>query len=208
MGVASRHVVASQKGEAIFSMSASFHSSEAGLTHQVEMPNVPGPDELPSGETLLAQHQRDYPNVDEDLLYMVYGKRPVEIRQVEDFTYFNPKIMPPVKHAWCRSRKTLGNNQSRHQSLLAYASDVGLLSTSNMPHGKSFMTGLTMASIDHSVWFHRSFNFDDWILIAIESTVSAGSRAYSRASMFTQDGILIGSATQEGLLRETKETLI
>ena len=197
-----RRVVAIQKGEAIFSMSASFQSLEDGLEHQIEMPDVPGPDELPSDKELLEQRQVDFPEVNEQLLQMVHGERPVEIRRVQDFNYFKPEKMPPVKHIWYRSKKKLGSALLRHQCLLAYASDVGFLSTCNMPHGKSFMTGLNMASIDHSLWFHRSFNFEDWILIAMESPVSASSRAFIRACMFTEDGTLIGSATQEGLIRD------
>ena len=197
-----RRVVASQTGEAIFSMSASFQVLEDGLEHQIEMPEVPGPDELPSDRELLKRCLAEFPEVDEQLIQMVHGERPVEIRRVEHFNYFKPEVMPPVKHIWYRSKKKLGDDPLKHQCLLAYASDVGFLSTSNMPHGKSFMTGLMMASIDHSLWFHRSFNFEDWILIAMESPVSAGSRGFIRASMFTQDGILIGSATQEGLIRD------
>ena len=199
-----RRVVAIQNGEALFSMSASFQSFEDGLSHQVDMPDVPGPDELPTEKEIIDRCRADFPDLDEQLLQMVHGERPVEIRQVQDFTYFNPKKMPPLKHTWYRSKKKLGEDPLRHQCLLAYASDVGFLSTSNMPHGQSFMTGLMMASIDHSIWFHRSFNFEDWILIAMESTVSAGSRAFIRASMYTQDGVLIGSATQEGLIRDTR----
>ena len=199
---ATRRVVAMQKGEALFSTSASFQSIEDGLAHQVEMPDVPGPDELPSAEEILEQRRAEFPEVSEQLLQMVHGERPVEIRQVQDFTYFKPKKMPPVKHVWYRSKKKLGVDLRRHQCLLIYASDVGFLSTSNMPHGKSFITGLMMASIDHSIWFHRPFDFEDWILIAMESPVSAGSRAFIRASMFTRGGTLIGSATQEGLIRD------
>ncbi len=116
----------------------------------------------------------------------------------------HPKSRPQrqIGPIWYRSKKKLGDDPLRHQCLLAYVSDVGFLSTSNMPHGKSFTTGLMMASIDHSLWFHRSFNFEDWILIAMESPVSAGSRGFIRASMFTQDGTLIGSAAQEGLIRD------
>ena len=197
-----RRVIGTQNDKAIFSMSASFQALEDGLSHQIQMPDVPPPDELPTQEEIIEQRKHEYPEIAEELLQMVHGERPVEIRQVQDFTYFNPRKMPPVKHTWYRSRKPLGDDPLRHQCLLAYASDVGFLSTSNMPHGKSFMTGLAMASIDHSIWFHRTFNFEDWILIAMESTVSAASRAFIRASMFTREGTLIGSATQEGLIRE------
>ena len=199
-----RRVIAMQKGVAIFSMSASFQTFETGLTHQIEMPDVPGPEELPSQNQLMERCRAEFPEVNDHLLKMVYGEKPVEVRQVENFTYFKPEKMPPVKHIWYRSKKKLGGDLLKHQCLLAYASDVGLLTTSNMPHGKSFITGLLLASIDHSIWFHRPFNFEGWILIAMESTVSANSRAFIRASMFTQEGILIGSATQEGLIRELK----
>lgn len=198
-----RRVLGIQKGKAILSMSASFQAFEDGLAHQIDMPDVPGPDALPSDQELLEQRRVEFPDISDQLLQMVHGARPVEIKQVEDFTYFKPEKRPPVKHVWYRSRYPLGENPLRHQCLLAYASDVGFLSTSNMPHGKSFMTGLMMASIDHSLWFHRPFSFDNWILIAMESTVSANSRAFIRASMFTQDGVLIGSATQEGLIRSS-----
>lgn len=198
-----RRVVALQKGEAIFSMTASFQLFEDGLEHQIEMPDVPGPDELPTEEQVFERRLAELTEVDEQLLQLVHGERPVEIRQVQDFNYFKPEKMLPVKHTWFRSKKKLGTDLSRHQSLLTYASDMGFLITSAMPHGKSSLTGLMMASIDHSIWFHRPFNFEDWILIAKESTVSAGSRGYTRASMFTQDGTLIGSATQEGLIRDT-----
>ena len=196
-----RRVVAMQKDVAIFSMSASFQSFEEGLEHQVEMPDVPGPEGLPTEDEVIEQCRIRYPEVSEELLQLVHGYKPVDVRQVEDFTYFNPKKMPPVKHVWYRSKHKLGEDPLAHQSLLAYASDVKFLSTSNMPHGRSFMSGLMMASIDHSLWFHRPFNFEDWILIAMESTVSSRSRAFVRANIFTQDGTLIGSATQEGLIR-------
>ena len=43
-----RRVVAIQHGQAIFSMSVSFHLDEPGLSHQFEMPDVPKPEDLPS----------------------------------------------------------------------------------------------------------------------------------------------------------------
>lgn len=199
-----RQVIAKQQGKAILSMSASFQAFEQGLEHQIEMPNVPGPDELPSSQQLLEQQLINFPEVDEKFLYMAHGARPVEFRQVQDFNYFKPEKMPALRHIWYRSNKTLGNELLKHQSLLAYASDLGILTTSTMPHGKSFMTGLELSSIDHSMWFHRPVNIDEWILIEMESTVAAGSRGFTSANIFTQDGMLVGSATQEGLIRDTK----
>ena len=194
-----RRVVAIQKGEAIFSMSASFQVFEEGLSHQIEMPDVPKPGDLPSEEEAFAHRKDQYPP---EMWERMQRERPVEMKRVEDFDYANPKVMPPVQHIWYRSKKKLGDDHAHHQCLLAYASDMGLLSTSNLPHGKSFMTGLMTASLDHSMWFHRPFSFDEWVLIAMESPASAGSRGFIRGSMFTEDGLLIGSVAQEGLMRE------
>ncbi len=196
-----RRVVAIQKGEAIFSMSASFQVFEEGLEHQITMPDVPKPDELPAEAEVMARRMKQYP---QEMRQMMQGERPVEMKRVEDFDYLNPTKMPPVQHIWYRSKKTLGDDDARHQCLLAYASDMGLLSTSNMPHGMSFMTGLMTASLDHAMWFHRPFSFDDWILIAMESPASAGSRGFIRANMFNEAGLLIGSVAQEGLMRVVK----
>lgn len=199
-----RQITAQQKGQAILSCSASFHRFEDGPKHQIEMPSVPDPSKLPSEEQVLEKRRVEYPDLDEELLQMVHGVRPVETRHVQEFDYFKPEKMPPLMYTWFRSRKKLGKDLSKHQSLLAYASDIAFLITSAMPHGKSGVTGLRMASIDHSIWFHRPFNFEDWILVAKDSPVSAGSRGYARASMYTQEGVLVASAVQEGLLRDTE----
>ena len=199
-----RRVVAIQKGEAIFTMNTSFHIHEEGLAHQVGMPDVPLPDELPTEAEVLERNKHLY---SDDMLRFQQRDRPIEMRRVEPVNYARPEKMPPVQHIWYRSKKPLGDDYARHQCLLAYASDMGLLSTAQLPHGRSWMTGLMTASLDHSMWFHKPFSFDEWILIAMESTASAGSRGFIRASMFTQQGELIGSVAQEGLMRQAKESV-
>ncbi len=199
-----RRVVAIQKGEAIFTMNTSFHIHEEGLAHQVGMPDVPLPDELPTEAEVLERNKHLY---SDDMLRFQQRDRPIEMRRVESVNYARPEKMPPVQHIWYRSKKPLGDDYARHQCLLAYASDMGLLSTAQLPHGRSWMTGLMTASLDHSMWFHKPFSFDEWILIAMESTASAGSRGFIRASMFTQQGELIGSVAQEGLMRQAKESV-
>ncbi len=198
-----RRVVAIQKGEAIFTMNTSFHIHEEGLAHQVGMPDVPLPDELPTEAEVLERNKHLY---SDDMLRFQQRDRPIEMRRVEPVNYARPEKMPPVQHIWYRSKKPLGDDYARHQCLLAYASDMGLLSTAQLPHGRSWMTGLMTASLDHSMWFHKPFSFDEWILIAMESTASAGSRGFIRASMFTQQGELICSVAQEGLMRLAKES--
>lgn len=193
-----RRVVAIQKGEAIFSMSASFQVFEEGLSHQVEMPDVPHPDDLPTEEEMFERRKKD---MTPEMITMMKRDRPVEMKCVEDVDYLNPVKGEPVQHIWFRSKKKLGDDNAQHQCLLAYASDMGLLSTATLPHGMSFMTGLMTASLDHSMWFHRDFRFDEWVLIAMDSPTSGGARGFNRGNMFTEDGRLIASVAQEGLMR-------
>ncbi|MDH3266423.1 MAG: thioesterase family protein, partial [Gammaproteobacteria bacterium] len=93
-----------------------------------------------------------------------------------------------------------------HQNLLAYVSDYELLGTSTLPHGLPFGRGkVIMASLDHALWFHRDFRMDEWLLYAMESPNAAGARGYARGQLFTQDGKLVASTAQEGLVRVVAE---
>jgi acyl-CoA thioesterase-2 len=107
-----------------------------------------------------------------------------------------------VKHLWFRAEGTMPDEPIVHQAVLAYASDYGLLGTALHPHRLSFMSrGLQAASLDHAVWFHRPFRVDDWLLYAMDAPAAAGSRGFTRGSIFTRDGTLVASTAQEGLLR-------
>ncbi len=197
-----RRVVAIQKGEAIFSMSASFQGHEEGLTHQIEMPDVPGPDELPSEEERFKAREH---KMSKEMIAFMKRDRPVEMKRVEDIDYLDPKVRAPKQHIWFRSKKPLDDVYSQHQCLLAYASDMGLLSTQTLPHGVNHLTGLMTASLDHALWFHREFRFDEWVLIQMDSPVSGGSRGFNRGTMFNEHGDVIASVAQEGLMRLVKQ---
>ncbi|HKI74244.1 MAG TPA: acyl-CoA thioesterase II [Pseudomonadales bacterium] len=192
-----RRVVAIQKGEAIFNMAASFQVHEEGLSHQFDMPDVPPPeecqDESAAWQTRLAEMPEE--------MQRMARERPIEMRRVEPFNMMNPQKRPPYQHAWLRASSPLPDDAALHQCILAYASDMGILSTCTLPHGKSFMSGLMTASLDHAMWFHRPFRVDEWILFAQDSPVSGGSRGFNRGTMFTRDGTLIASVAQEGLIR-------
>jgi len=193
-----RRVVAVQAGEAIFNMSASFQKMEQGLSHQAKMPNVPDPDEISSDRARLAANLDSLP---EDMREMMSRERPIEMKRVEPIDYLNPRKHPPYQHVWVRAGESLPDDTALHQCLLAYASDLGILGTSALPHGKSFLTGLMTASLDHAMWFHRPFRFDEWILFAQDSPAAGGARGFNRGTMFSRDGVLIASVAQEGLIR-------
>lgn len=196
---ATRRVVAIQKGRAIFNMSASFQIEEAGASHQIDMPNVPGPEDLRSGREIRFEQAEDMP---EKVRQFYQREWPVEFRPVEDYNPFKPEVLPPVKNIWLRTTEPLPENRVCHQCFLAYASDFNLLSTAMLPHGISFITpGLQIASLDHAMWFHRSFRVDEWLLYSINSPSAANARGFAQGHLFTREGILVASVTQEGLVR-------
>lgn len=194
-----RRVTAIQHGRAIFNMSASFHKMEEGPMHQLPMPDVPPPEELPSELQIIREMADRIPPSLRDVLTQ---DRPIDFRPVEQVDPFRPERQPPRRHMWLRAIGTMPDDLLMHQAILAYASDYGLLQTALLPHGLSFrMPNVQVASLDHAIWFHRPFRVDDWLLYAMDSPAAAGARGFTRGSFFTRDGTLVASVAQEGLTR-------
>ncbi|MFO1375763.1 MAG: thioesterase family protein [Steroidobacteraceae bacterium] len=106
--------------------------------------------------------------------------RPVELRHPHVF-----EAQPPRRRIWFRLDGELPEDDALHRALLTYVSDYNLLDVSTMPHGRTHID-LTMASIDHALWFHRPMRVNDWLLCDIESPSACGARGFSRASIFTR----------------------
>ena len=195
-----RNVKAIQHGQAIFSMSVSFHISEQGLSHQFKMPDVPKPDALPNEAQL---KERVWPLMPEAVRRYYERERPIELRPVEYRRYLGEKTEDGRFHVWIRATGKLPDEPAIHQCVLAYASDMMLLDAALIPHGRSvFSEDIMAASLDHALWFHRPFRADEWLLYAQDSPNLAGSRGFSRGLIFTSDGMLVASVAQEGLLRQ------
>lgn len=196
-----RRVVAIQHGNPIFSMAASFHLGEDGFEHQIDMPDVPFPENLPSEKQLLARFQEFMPD---NMKRYFTRNRPIELRPTDPNHYLDPKSdRRPVQNVWIKAVQKLPDDNALHQCVLAYASDMTLLDTSLVPHGKNlFDPDLMMASLDHALWFHRPFKADEWLLYAQDSPSSSGALGFNRGSIFTRDGRLVASVTQEGLIRK------
>ena len=199
---ATRRVVAIQHGRAIFSMSASYHMPEEGFAHQAQMPDVPGPAELPSEAELKAQF---IDHVPENVRAYWEEERPIEIRPTDFSRFLNAKPGAPVQHVWMRATGALPKDRALHQCVMAYASDFFLLDTSLIPHGRDiFDPGLFLASLDHAMWFHDDFRADDWLLYSMDSPRAKSARGFNRGQVFTADGRLVASTAQEGLIRERR----
>jgi len=205
-----RRVVAVQHGEQIFNMSASFQEPESGLEHQLAMPQVPAPEDLRDLQSLL---EDVLPRLPPDMRRILQPKRPFEFRPVEPPPLLRPRsssesvASPPAsasphRNFWFRAVDELPDDDALHRCLLAYVSDFYLLDTAMLPHGISHLQAkLTIASIDHAMWFHRRARVDEWLLYSTDSPSASGARAFARGSVFARDGRLVASTCQEGLVR-------
>jgi acyl-CoA thioesterase-2 len=197
-----RRVVAIQNGHAIFSMSASFQAEEPGFDHQDAAPGVEGPEGLRSDTELARDWAAGLPEL---LRLQATAERPIEIRPVSPQDPLAPQARPPVRHVWYRVPDPLPDEPALHRYLLAYASDFHFLTTALQPHAATWLTpGMQVASLDHAMWFHRPFRFDDWLLYAIDAPSAAGSRGLVRGAFFDRAGRLVASTAQEGLIRRRR----
>jgi acyl-CoA thioesterase-2 len=196
---ATRRVIAMQKGQPILNMAASFQAPAEGLHHQADMPDVPAPEDLRSERELRDEIQAQVP---EKLRRFFLRARPIEIRPVSPRNWFRPEPIEPVQHSWFRVAAPLPDDPALHRAMLAYATDMTLLGTCMLPHGVSWMTGnIQTASLDHAVWLHEPFRFDEWLLYTTDSPWSGHSRGFNRGRIYARDGRLVASAAQEGLIR-------
>ncbi len=195
-----RRVVAIQHGHAIFSMSASFQIVEEGLEHFIEMPDIPKPGELMSEKKLAEQFIDHAP---ENVRKYWQRERPIELRPVSLKHYLSREKLEPKQNIWIRSTGQLPSDLAIHEAVLAYASDMTLLDTALYAHGgRVFDQKIQTASLDHSMWFHRPLNIEDWHLYAQDSPNSSGARGFTRGGIYNQTGTLVASVAQEGLIRE------
>ena len=201
-----RRVVAIQHGKAIFSMSASFQIIEAGLEHQLTMPEVPNPEDLPSEKQLADQYIDHAP---EGVRRYWQRARPIELRPINLEHYISDKKLAPEQNIWFRATGDLPNDSAVQQAVLAYASDMTLLDTSLFAHGRAvFDPRLQVASLDHAMWFHRPMNMEEWHLYSQDSPNTSGARGFTRGNIYARDGKLVASVAQEGLIRERDEKFV
>lgn len=195
-----RRVQAIQKGKPIFTLICSFQGDEEGYSHQASMPEVQGPEDLLNETELSRKYQH---LIHESVREKVLLDKPIEIRPVEVFNPFKPQPSEPVRHMWFKADGNLPDDPQVHRYMLAYASDFHLLGTAMLPHAISSWTpDMQVASLDHSVWYHRPLRMDDWLLYAMDSPSACGSRGLSRGQIFNRAGELVASVTQESLMRK------
>jgi len=182
-----RRVVVIQHGQAIFNMDVSFQIVESGFNHQLDMP------------------EREVPIVE-----MV----PEKLRQAPFLSWrhdhkrlLSDVPQQPEQDVWFKANGDAGDEPIVHQCLAVYESDNALLSTARLPHrGAVKRESMQVASLDHAMWFHRPFRADEWLLHVSDSPSASGGRGFNRGSIFAEDGRLVASVTQEGLIRKRGTT--
>jgi acyl-CoA thioesterase II len=183
-----RRVATVQHGAVIFVLSASFQVRQPGLDHEAPSPEVPAPESLPSSRAPYA-------------LLGAPGDD-LEFRHITPTPAENPSPTLGPSHVWFRSNDPLPEDPLVHVCVATYASDLWLLDTALLAHGRRpGDPGVWRASLDHAMWFHRAFRVDDWILYTSVSPSAAGGRALVRGEMRDGDGRLLASTVQEGLIR-------
>ncbi|EWC61395.1 Acyl-CoA thioesterase II [Actinokineospora spheciospongiae] len=193
-----RRVVAVQHGKPIFALSASFQLVEAGVEHAEEMPVVPAPEDLPTqGELVTEELKAKFANI-------TTRPRPIDVRYVTEPAWVSRETGPrdARNQVWMRADGKLPDDPLLHVCVLAYASDMTLLDSILARHGVYWGTDNVLgASLDHAMWFHRPFRADEWVLYDCASPSASGGRGLATGRFFTQDGTLVATVVQEGLLR-------
>ncbi len=201
-----RRVVARQRGETMFVMSVSFQVEETGeLNHELPMPPTPTPEETPD-PVALAESLPEPQAARARQFFSTIS--PIELRPLDPRRYrpTAPGVFgDPRQNLWIRLKGPLPDDPAIHRAALVYLSDMTLIDTVLVAHGYSIARGqFQTASLDHAVWLHRPFRADDWLLYAQDSPSAQGSRGLTRGLLYTRDGALAATTTQEGLVRKRK----
>ncbi len=192
----SRRAVARQFGRPIFNMSVSFHKEEAGYEHQVQFPdNIPNPDDIVNQQALKGSPIKAFEQEN--------SVTPFHFVPVTENLFSKEVIDPPFAYFWIKSIEPLPDSKIHHFCALAFASDLGILATSLLPHKTTvFEENMVVASIDHAMWFHSSeFRADEWLLCKTFSPWAGNARGFATGHIFNMDKKLIATTTQEGLIR-------
>jgi acyl-CoA thioesterase II len=192
---ATRRVIAIQHGEQIFNMACSFQVPEAGYEHQSEMPQTVAPETVKKHVEAWIEGQPP-----ENTRWL--RESPIEMLAIDPIDIAKPAVKPPHQHVWLRARGNPGDDIAINQCLLAYSSDYSLLGTAMRPHGVSWQSGVQTASLDHIIWFHRATNYSKWHLYVQDSPSASGARGFNRGALYREDGVLVASTAQEGLIRK------
>lgn len=194
---ANRRVDAVQDGVLLSSALISYMAGGRGLEHAVDPPQVPKPHDLPTIGELLRGYEETVP-------HFVNALQPVEWRYTNDPAWVmrDKGDRLPYNRVWLKALGPMPDDPVLHTATMLYSSDTTVLDSVITTHGLSWgYDRIFAASANHSVWFHRQVNFDDWVLYSTSSPVAADSRGLGTGHFFDPAGQLIATVVQEGVLK-------
>lgn len=192
-----RRTHALQGGVPLLSMIASFQEAQEGPEHQVQMPEVPGPESVASGIDVLAPYEGH------EAADFWLQSAPFDVRHVEGSLFLAPDPRPKAyQAAWMRVRTPIDADELTHRALLAFGCDQVMLEPLLRRHGASWASrDMAFASLDHAMWWHRPARADEWLLFVQDAPTAQGGRGLTGTWIFAEDGTLVASASQEGMFR-------
>ncbi|MDG2195047.1 MAG: acyl-CoA thioesterase II [Polaribacter sp.] len=200
-----RRVTAKQGEKTIFILAASFHKTEEGHEHQIHFQkDIKQPEELINWPEMVDKFGAILPA---QLKAFLSIDRPIEFKPVRIVNPLEKKDLSPVSDVWFRIKGTATNiDLPLKQQILTYVSDYTVLAPTLYPNASKANYGNTqIASLDHSMWFFRDFDLNDWMLYTVESPSASGAKGFARGNIYTRNGVLIASVAQEGLIRPRKK---
>ncbi|MFI9510956.1 acyl-CoA thioesterase [Nocardia sp. NPDC052566] len=195
--LANRTVTATQDGHELFVMLAAFQDWGKGLEHASEPPDVPAPETLPRVE-------ESFEGLEDKLEMFINAPHPIDMRYTNDPAWIMKGTGERLNHnrVWMKADGRLPDDPLVHVATLGYSSDTTVLDSIITTHGLSWgLDRIIAATVNHSIWFHRPFRFDEWALYATESPVAAGSRGLATGRFFSRTGELLATTVQEGVIR-------
>lgn len=192
-----RRTHALQDGKPILSMIASFQEDQDGVEHAVTAPEVPGPAATMPGYAEYAPFE-GHPAAD---FWLKQG--PFDVRHVEGPILLQPDASPKAyQTVWMRMRTPIDADELTHRALIAFGCDQVMLEPVLRRHSLTWLQeGLSFASLDHAMWWHRPARADEWLLFVQDTPTAQGGRGLTGAWVFTEDGRLVASIAQEGMFR-------
>ena len=198
-----RRIIARQRGEAIFVMTASFHENESGFDHSAPAPAVPSPDECPDPREAIALLGGPAGYRMKGMLDTVW---PIEFRPTDMSRYRPGAARDPRRTLWIRIGERLPDDPAVHRAALVYLSDMTLLDTALAAHGHTvYDNRIQIASLDHAMWIHRPARADEWLLYVQDSPNASGATGLVRGLLYSQASALAATVAQEGLIRQRRD---
>ena len=195
-----RRVQAYQNGNVLMSLIASYQAEDEGLEHQ-ERRDIAA---ITPAEQLPSVWEKYGGLVDARASWLL--NRPFDLRYVDGDITLKVTNPGPTMQVWLRSRDTLDVPQNFHCAALAFASDYLLVEPLFKQHGIPWATpGVRAASLDHSMWFHRPFRVDEWLLYELTTPTTQGARGLTHGRFYNQAGDLVASVAQESMVRLPRE---